>query len=491
MGVLLHPTSLPGPFGVGDLGPGARAFVDWLVGAGVSVWQMLPICPPGGPRDDVPYASWASLVGNPQLLSLEDLRDDGLLTAREVVPSGDDVGWAHLEQASVEKEARVDDAVERLLRDHPLRMEFERYRERSPWAVTAARFAARKRACDGAPWWAWPEDLRSANDKGPASMVPDTERILARFFLFDRQWKALRAYARSRGVGVMGDVPIYVLHDSADIWAYPEGWQLDDQGQPTAVSGAPPDMFSADGQRWGSPLYDWDRMRADEYTWWRLRLARAFEDFDAVRIDHFRAFSAYWSIPAEAPTARDGHWVPGPGQHFFEVMRSKLGPRPLYAEDLGDIDDDVRRLLADTGIPGMKILHYGFGGGADSPYLPHNIPEGSVVYPGNHDNDTSVGWFSKLEPHARAHVQHYLGVHGDDIAWDLNRAALSSTAHLAVIQMQDLLSLPTWARMNDPGSYARPPSEWRNWRWRLKPGEASAELAARLRFLGELYDRVR
>ena len=316
------------------------------------------------------------------------------------------------------------------------------------------------------------------------------DEALALFFLFDRQWTHLRAYASDKKVALLGDVPIYVLRDSADVWANPEGWCLDRDGRPTAVAGAPPDVFSADGQVWGMPLYDWHRMAKNDYRWWQDRLHRALALYDGIRLDHFRAFSAYWSVPHDAATARAGRWVTGPGLALFDALRRQLGPLPLCAEDLGSIDDNVRALMAALDIPGMKILHYAFGETADNPYLPHNIPERAVVYPGNHDNDTSVGWWNRLSPSTRTHAQHYLGRHGDDIAWDLVRVALSSSAQLAIIQMQDLLSLDSWARMNDPESYVRPPSQWRNWRWRLIPQQANADVAARFRFLGELYGRT-
>ncbi len=494
MGVLLHPSSLPGPHGIGDVGPAARRFVDWLASAGVGVWQVLPLCPPGGPKGDVPYASGAALAGNPQLISVDDLVEDGLLEPGEASPrSVDDEGWAHHERVLADKYAVIDRAAARLP-GSALDAAWAEFRGAQSWAVDAARFLARKAHAGGDPWWMWSRELDSRHPSAMAhidrQLAADIDRFMARFFLFERQWSRLRAYARGRGVALLGDLPIYVMQDSVDVWLHREGWRLDADGQPLAVSGAPPDVFTSDGQLWGGPLYDWTRMAEDDYLWWRQRLTRAFVHFDAVRIDHFRAFSACWAIPVGSTTARAGRWVAGPGRHFFDTVRRHLGPMPLCAEDLGLIDDDVRALLRDVGAPGMKILHYGFGEGADNPYLPHNIGEHAVVYPGNHDNDTTRGWWDSLDGPTRAHVQHYLGRHGDDIAWDLSRLALSSAARLAVIQMQDLLSLGSWARMNDPESYARPPEQWRNWRWRLKPNEASEAVAQRLRFLGGLYGRV-
>ena len=494
MGVLLHPTSLPGPDGIGDIGPEARRFVDWLTEAGASVWQVLPVCPPGGPLDDVPYASWAALAGSPQLISLEDLADDGLVSADELHQRPRfEPGWTH-GQAVAAKDTILTRAADRLRDGHPLYEQLRAFRSRETWAVEAARFGARREAAQGAPWWSWPPELRRRDPSSLASADGDLEgpihQRVARFFMFDRQWARLREYARRRSVRLLGDLPIYVLHDSVDVWARSDQWRLDEGGHPVAVSGTPPDVFSEDGQLWGGPLYDWPRMAQDDYAWWRQRLARAFGYFDAVRIDHFRAFSAYWEVPVNAPSARDGRWVRGPGLHFFETIERYMGKLPLCAEDLGHIDDDVETLLAKTGMPGMKILQFAFGDGPDNPYLPHNIPRHAVVYPGNHDNNTTRGWWNGLADGHRAHVQHYFGRHGDDIVWDLIRAALSSPARLAVVQMQDLLGLDGWARMNDPESYQRPIAEWRNWRWRMNPGAANADIAARTRFLCELYGRL-
>ena len=494
MGVLLHPSSLPGPFGIGDIGPQARRFVDWLADAGARVWQVLPLCPPGGPKDDIPYASWAALAGNPQLISLEDLVDDGLLTSKEAEAAATfDEGWAHPRAAARAKAPALDQAVLRL-RSHPLADAFQTFRSEQAWALDAARFQARKHQADGAPWWRWPSELSSTDEtdllRFDASVEGEIDRWIARLFLFERQWTRLRNHARQRGISILGDIPIYVMHDSADVWRHREGWRLDETGQPVVVSGAPPDVFSNDGQLWGGPVYDWAHMAKDDFMWWRRRLERALCHVDAIRLDHFRAFSAYWEIPVGATSARAGRWVPGPGEHFFATIERHMGRLPMCAEDLGAIDDAVRDLLEAIDAPGMKILHYAFGDGFDNPYLPHNIPERSVAYPGNHDNDTTVGWWRDLPAHQRTHAQHYLGRHGDDIAWDLIRAALSCPARLAIIQMQDLLSLDTGARFNDPTSYERPQAEWRNWRWRLRPDEASPDIAGRFRFLGELYGRL-
>lgn len=495
MSVVLHPTSLPGRFGIGDVGAEARHFVDWLASAGVKVWHVLPLSPPGGPNDDIPYASWASLAGNPQLISLEELVHLGLVDAWDLDSIHFPEGWVSNPEALRVKQERLGWAATRFLADshHPLRPEFAKFREEASWAVEAARFAARKERARGKPWWSWEKILK---DRTPASLArvdaelrEPIEHALVCFFLFERQWEALKWYAGERNVRFLGDIPIYVQVDSSDVWSYPEGFRIDEKGRMEAQSGTPPDAFSDDGQLWGGPLYDWAVMARDDYAWWRLRLERALHHVDAIRIDHFRAFSAFWEVPGDAATAKEGRWVEGPGLHFFETVERHMGKLPLCAEDLGYIDQAVKDLLEATQMPGMKILHYAFGEDAGNPYLPHNIPFNAIVYPGNHDNDTTVGWWKKLPEHVRTHVQHYLGRHGDDISWDLIRVALASPARLAAIQMQDLLSLDDWARMNDPAGYSGPPETWSNWRWRLHPGEARGDIAERMRFLGTLYGR--
>jgi len=495
-GVLLHPTCLPGPHGIGDLGPAARRFVEWLASAGAGFWQVLPLNPPVLPGGDIPYLSWAALAGNPALISLDDLAADGLLEPGELVGPGLDEGRVDFARVLPWKAERLRIAAERLLdgRAPALAAELEAFRDRAGWAREAALFGA-LRAHHGSPWFAWPAPLR---DREPAALeaalrahARDIDRAVAVQLLFERQLGALRAYARERGVRFLGDVPIYVHPDSADVWGCPRvhDLSLDAAGRLRLQSGTPPDEFTRDGQVWGGPLYDWEWMAGDDYAWWRLRLARALEHADLVRIDHFRALSAAWAVPAGQP-ARAGRWVKGPGMRFFEAVERHMGRLPLCAEDLGAVDDGVVALRDAAGLPGMRILQYAFGGGATNPHLPHNHPEQCIVYPGNHDNDTTLGWWRKLDVRTREHVQHYLGRHGDDIAWDLARAALASPARLAVLQMQDVLSLGTEARMNDPESYRLPHARRRNWQWRLLPGQADASSAERLRFLSRLYGRA-
>jgi 4-alpha-glucanotransferase len=501
-GVLLHPSSLPGPYGIGDLGPEARRFADWLERAGARVWQMLPLAPPAAlppeaPVEDCPYISWSSLAGNAHLISLDDLREDGLLDAADLEAPGFGDGPVDFLRVLPWKRERLLRAAERLLdgRVPALRDALEAFRAEAGWARDTALFAAARARQGGAPWWTWPAPLRDRDPRALQELAGaarrEIDRELALQLFFERQLAALRRHARLRGVQLMGDVPIYVAPDGADVWTSPRVYDLTlaADGQLALQTGTPPDEFTAEGARWGGPLYDWEWMARDDYAWWRARLARALAHADLVRIDHFRALSAAWAIPAGQP-ARAGHWVKGPGKRFFEVVERHMGRLPLCAEDLGAIDADVVALREGAGLPGMRILHYAFGGDARNPHLPHNHPEDCVAYPGNHDNDTTLGWWRRLDAHAREHAQHYLGRHGDDITWDLNRACLASPARLAVIQLQDVLALGAEARMNDPESYARPRAEWPNWRWRLLPGAADARAADRLRFLAALYGRV-
>ncbi|NUQ12624.1 MAG: 4-alpha-glucanotransferase, partial [Gemmatimonadaceae bacterium] len=356
------------------------------------------------------------------------------------------------------------------------------------WAADAALFAVLKRRRGGKAYWEWERPLRDRDPDAIAAakkdLAAEIEEVAVTLFFFERQWAELRAYAHARGVRVIGDIPIYVDRDSCDVWSHPDLFHLDEDGVPTEVSGVPPDYFSELGQLWGNPIYRWDRMADDDYLWWRRRLARALAQTDIVRIDHFRAFAAYWSVPFGAPDARGGRWNDGPGLEFFEAIERHSGKLPLIAEDLGIIDGKVVELRDAAGLPGMRVLQFAFGGDAENTHLPHNHTVESVVYPGTHDNDTTLGFWRAAEPHVRTHIQRYLRVSGDDAAWDLIHSAFTSVGRIAIIPMQDVLSLGSEARMNNPAVTTG------NWRWRLEGDPFRSDLAGRLRDLSWLYGRL-
>jgi 4-alpha-glucanotransferase len=487
-GILLHPTSLPGPHGMGDIGATARRFVDWLVSAGCSLWQVLPLGPTG---NDCPYACWSALAGNPLLVDLVGLHQEGLLDEADIEPPTFPAG--HLidyDAVRAFKQPRLSRAARRLLADpsHPLTAEYRAFRERDAWALDAALFAILKRRRGGKAYWEWERPLR---DRDPAAiaearreLASEIEEVAVALFFFEHQWAALRAYCHARGVRVVGDIPIYVDRDSCDVWSHPDLFFLDEQGLPSEVSGVPPDYFSELGQLWGNPLYRWEKMADDDYLWWRRRLARALAHADIVRIDHFRALAEYWAVPFGAPDARGGRWVEGPSIGFFQAIERHAGKLPLIAEDLGLIDDKVLALREACALPGMRVLQFAFGGDASNTHLPHHHTALSVVYPGTHDNDTAVGWWRAAPAEVRAHAQRYLHTSGEDISWDLLRAAFASVGQFAIVPMQDVLSLGGEARMNNPGVIQG------NWRWKLTGDPFRSDVAARLHDLAWLYGRT-
>ncbi len=490
-GLLLHPTSLPGPYGIGDLGPQARAFAEALGRAGCAFWQVLPLGPTG--YGDSPYQTFSAFAGNPYLLSPEDLLADGLLLP------------ADLTDAPAFPEGRVDYGAVIPWKRVLLRRAFNRFREgrfprleaelaafqqaQQAWLDDFALFMALKEAHGGAPWTAWPEPLRSREPRALAQsrtrLADAVAQVVFEQFLFFRQWQALRKAAAAHGVRFIGDAPIFVAHDSADVWALPELFCLDEHGQPTVVAGVPPDYFSATGQRWGNPLYCWEAHRQQGYAWWLARLRTLLGLVDVVRLDHFRGFAAYWEVPAEAPTAETGRWVPGPGAEFFAAVRDTLGNPPLIAEDLGVITPDVVALREQFGFPGMKVLVFAFDSGPQNPFLPHNYASPNfVVYTGTHDNDTAVGWWrERASEDERDFARRYLAVDGHDIAWDLIRAAWRSVAKWAIAPVQDVLGLGNEARMNYPGRMGG------NWAWRMA-APLPEEAVERLREMNAIYGRM-
>ncbi len=487
-GVLLHPTSLPGPHGMGDLG-GAPAFLDWLATAGMGVWQVLPLVPPGAAHS--PYASPSAFSGNTWLIALSGLVADGLLHKAEIVEPTVPEARADFAAAEAFKAPLLRLAADRLIHDrqHPLRPGYVKYYHEQHWAVDAGLFHAIRQQEGHTAWWHWPKPLRTRDPQAIAhaleALTDDVQRYVALQYLFDRQWHWVRNHAAHRGIRIIGDVPIYVDGDSVDTWRHPELFQLDAHGQPRKVAGVPPDYFAEKGQFWGNPLYDWNAMARDRYRWWAARLRRTLVHVDALRIDHFRGFAAYWAIPHTAPDATHGSWLRGPGLPLFTALRREMGALPLIAEDLGVVDDAVVTLRDKSGLPGMKVLQFAFGDDARNPFLPHHHQPDSVVYTGTHDNDTTLGWWL-ASPDQHARVRRYLGpVDASTVAWRMVETAFASVAHTAIVPMQDVLGLGTEARMNVPGVADG------NWSWRLQSGLLDGRLAGRLRELAVTYDRLR
>ncbi len=479
-GVLLHPTSLPGLHGCGDLGPQAHAFAQWLHDAGQRYWQMLPVGPLG--YGNSPYSALSAFAGNPLFISLDRLADEGLLPR------------SALAGAPRSAPARTNYAAARAWRQQCLRTAFEAFSKRTSdhpsfeifcaesagWLEDFALYAAIKSARRELPWTEWEPDLRArdpaALDRARLALRGEVDQQRFEQFLFARHWQALRDASGMLGVRLIGDLPIFVAHDSADVWAHRELFFLDPQGQPTVIAGVPPDYYSATGQRWGNPLYRWDEATL---RWWVQRFAALLARFDAVRLDHFIGFTRYWEIPAAEPTAQNGRWRPGPGARLFE----KLGPLPLIAEDLGAVTPEVTALRDQFGFPGIKLLQFAFGTDPQAPtFLPYQYQSNSVAYTGTHDNDTTVGWFGKLGQAERAATLAYLGSSGREIHWEMLRAVWASVANLAIAPVQDLLGLGAEARMNTPGTAQD------NWEWRLTelPGAA---VQKRLRELTAIYGR--
>ncbi|MBI5068753.1 MAG: 4-alpha-glucanotransferase [Deltaproteobacteria bacterium] len=502
-GLLLHPTSLAGPYGVGDIGPSARAFADFLAAAGQRLWQVLPLGPTG--FGDSPYQALGAFAGNPLLISPELLQDDGLLTAAEVAAlEGEEWGAGIVEYGRlIPRRARLLAHVSERFEaraSRVLRHELTAFRAaRQDWLPDQALFLALKDVHGGAPWHAWADELATRRPEALAragrQLSAEIEAQTVAQFLFDRQWRALREHCRERGIALLGDLPIYLAHDSAEVWARRELFQLDARGAPLAVAGVPPDYFSATGQLWGNPLYRWDdsfegcaRLFAD-----RARAALAW--VDEVRLDHFRGFEAYWAIPAGAATAAGGEWRPGPGAALLDRLRGELGPLPFVAENLGVITPEVEALRHRYGLPGMAILQFAFGTDPQAPgFRPHRYRPDLVAYTGTHDNDTAAGWWASEGGDStrtsneviaeRELAARYLGTDGRDIHWVMVRALLASVANTVVAPVQDVLGLGSEARMNRPGTTSG------NWRWRLREGQLSGEHAARLGELARLFDRA-
>lgn len=489
-GILLPITALPSPFGIGTMGRAAREFVHFLKRAGQSYWQILPLNPTS--YGDSPYQSFSSFAGNPYLIDLDVLKDEGLLQPEEYEtlswgknPNDVDYGLLYENRFGV-----LQKAVERLQSRHT--QELQAFCEKNAvWLDDYALFMALKDDFSGAPWSQWPSALKKREPNALEEARTRLSRAVQFWkgvqYLFFRQWKSLKAYANENGIQMIGDLPIYTAADSADIWAAPEEFQLDEDLNPTEVAGCPPDGFSADGQLWGNPLFHWERMKQDGFSWWIRRIAYQFERYDVLRIDHFRGFDAYYAIPAGAKNAQNGRWRPGPGIDFFRTLEKALGKRNIIAEDLGFLTDSVHQLLKDTGYPGMKVLEFAFdsrdGGGSN--YLPHHYPENCIAYIGTHDNETALGWLEYAPPEDVALAREYL--HLDPVEgehWGMMRALWASPAGCTIVQMQDLLGLGHEARFNTPSTVGQ------NWRWRASKGFDSNALANRVHRQMELYERL-
>ena len=501
-GVLLHLTSLPGGHGIGDLGPAAYRFIEFLAAGGQSWWQTLPVTPPD--RFGSPYQSESAFAGSPLLISLERLVKARLLKTGEVVPTKP-LPAHRVDYAAVArfKSPRLRQAFDRFehQRSRAERRRFHAFCEQNRgWLDDYALFCALKQAHAGASWTVWAPELRrrqrAALARAGERLRPELRYCQFVQYVFWRQWSELRRGCDAKRIGLIGDLPIFVAHESADVWAHQALFKLDRQGQPTVVAGVPPDYFSRTGQLWGNPVYRWDRLRARNYDWWIDRLRVRFERFDALRLDHFIGFHRTWEVPTRARSALQGRYVAGPGAHFFDVVLRRLGPLQLIAEDLGVVTPEVTALRDRFGFPGIRVLQFAFGDDPEAEaYRPHRYPQRCVVYTGTHDNDTTVGWFRDIGSPAstrtrdsikreRAVTLRYLGSRGRQIHWDMIRLALMSVADLAMIPAQDLLGLGSRARMNLPGTTRG------SWRWRLPNGGLTGALAHRLRLLTETSGRV-
>lgn len=493
-GVLAHPTSFPSRYGIGDFGEAAYQFVDFLVASGQSLWQILPLGPTG--YADSPYQCFSAFAGNPLLISPDRLVADGYLpaTAVQYAPSfpvqevdyGPVIAYKNSLFAQAHRHfQQAGTAVQRAA--------FAQFcQEQAFWLDDFALFMAVKNYHadhEGGVWNTWPTDIARrepvAMQQWSQKLADEIERHKFLQFLFFQQWLALKQYANDQDIKIVGDIPIFVAYDSADVWANRDLFYLHADGSPEFIAGVPPDYFSVTGQRWGNPLYRWSRMAQDDFAWWVKRLQMTFTQADIVRIDHFRGFDAYWEIPAEEPTAMVGRWVKGPGLHFFQKMRDQLGDLPIIAEDLGVITPSVRALRDQFDFPGMKILQFAFGGERNSDFLPHHFgTPNCVVYTGTHDNDTTVGWYRSADEWERDHIRRYLSVDGRNIAWDMIRLAWMSVADTAVATLQDLMRLGGEARMNFPGKVGG------YWRWRYTPDMLDDIIQYYLREITDLYGRI-
>ncbi len=500
-GILLHPTSLPSSFGIGDFGPSAYKFADFLWNSGQSIWQMLPLGPTG--YGDSPYQCFSAFAGNPLLISLEELQHEGLLSTGELANlpemAADKVDYQKVSQYKLP-------LLKKVYRNfmngasNNLSEAFRQFKEeRASWLEDYALFMALKEANDEVAWVHWPRDLAlrepAALRKAQEQLWEEMESHKFSQFIFFTQWKKLKDYCAQRHIRMMGDLPIYVAHDSADVWSNPQFFCLDGNGNPEKVAGVPPDYFSATGQLWGNPIYRWEKMRKTGFAWWVERFRALFELFEVVRVDHFRGFEAYWEVPAGESTAIHGRWTKAPGAEVFATVHDQLGDLPIVAENLGVITPEVEAIRHRFGFPGMAILQFAFGTDPQAPsFKPHNYTRDLVAYTGTHDNDTIVGWWKSAGPgdstrseedisREREFARKYLNTSGSEINWDFIRALMVSVANTVIVPLQDVLGLGSEARMNTPAKIGG------NWRWRFRPENLEPELSQRLKELTTLYER--
>jgi 4-alpha-glucanotransferase len=489
-GVLLHPTSLPSRGGIGDFGPVAYEFLNFLASARQGLWQVLPLGPPA--NGDSPYSSTSAFAGNPLLISLDRLAEHGWIEASEVDELADSSGPVDYDQVHDHKLPLLMEAARKFLDSASgiARSRLERFRAGNEWWLEDFVLYDALRDRYGKQCWnAWPLELalRETGALETARTELASEMAVRRViqFFFYEQWRALRLYCAQKSIRVVGDIAIFVDYDSADVWANRELFRLNDDLGPEAVSGVPPDAYSATGQRWGNPLYDWDAMRAQGYKWWVQRLRWATQTCDFIRLDHFRGFAQFWEIPASEPTAIHGRWVDGPRDELFDKLREELGGLPFFAEDLGYITPDVHELRERHQIPGMAVLQFGFSDSGAHVYLPHRLSRDRVVYTGTHDNDTTLGWWkSGTSDRERHSVEDYVGHSQDGVNWAFIRAAQASVASFSIVPLQDVLGLGSEARLNTPSVTNG------NYRWRYQPGSLTRELAERLASLAEVTDRL-
>jgi 4-alpha-glucanotransferase len=490
-GILLHPTSLPGKYGMGSLGKTAYEFIDFLTKSKQQYWQILPLGPTG--FGDSPYQCYSAHAGNPDLIDLDLLAEHHLLEKRDLenlhLPAHGPVNYELAQSARLPLLVKAYETFNSRASDLEKLAYRNFIKSHAAWLNDYALFRALKEANQSKPWYDWEEKIKS---RVPEALKEAEARLSGRTdfhrflqFIFFRQWMGLRDYAKKHKIKIIGDIPLYISMDSSDAWANPSEFEFDENLRPERVGGVPPDYFSETGQLWGNPLFRWDVMKKNNYKWWMDRIRTNLTLYDIIRIDHFRGFAAYWAIPYGEKTAVNGSWITGPGKDFFEVLKKESGDLPVIAEDLGVMTPDVEELRDGFGLPGMKILQFAFDSSEANDYIPHNYEKNCIVYTGTHDNDTVVGWFKQASEQDRQQVLDYMNCEEHDIHWSFIRLAWASVANTAIVPMQDLLGLDSDARMNLPGTVGN------NWKWRAAPEDFSEQLAERLATLTKLYGRLK